>query len=79
MSQTKDGGPAFPSTWMETNGYGVQFPCILTGMTLRDWFAGQALVGLLSDPNVTAESGRLARVVYTMADAMLTARDTLNN
>lgn len=44
----KDGGPAFPQTMVDhprgltcgADGYGYG------GMTLRDWFAGQALVGL---------------------------------
>jgi len=43
------------------------------GMTLRDWFAGQALVGLLSRSDVP-----LAHAVpdnaYMIADAMLEAR-----
>nr|DAH75522.1 MAG TPA: hypothetical protein [Caudoviricetes sp.] len=42
MTQIKDGGPAFPSAGDEL--YNREF-----GMTLRDWFAGQALAGLLSD------------------------------
>jgi hypothetical protein len=43
------------------------------GMTLRDWFAGQALVGLLSRNDVP-----LAHIIpdnaYMIADAMLEAR-----
>lgn len=35
-----DGGPAFPNN--DAHG------CAYTGMTLRDWFAGQALPGLLA-------------------------------
>lgn len=47
-------------------------------MTLRDWFAGQALVGLYSgrfegrfDLKLIHED---ARVAYSVADAMLAAR-----
>jgi len=46
----------------------------IPGMTLRDWFAGQALAGLLSDPEI----GGIASTVeyaYKCADAMLKERD----
>ncbi|WP_162896137.1 hypothetical protein [Novosphingobium sp. THN1] len=44
-------------------------------MTLRDWFAGQALAGTLALPNVddTNHAG-LANFCYNMADAMLAER-----
>ncbi len=67
-----DGGPAFPETrWDNDKRKDIQWQ----GMTLRDWFAGQALAGLLSDHT---RSGRLvvyADVAYEMADAMLEARE----
>ena len=50
-----DGGPAFPETWPN------QAP--RPGMTLRDWFAGQAVAG-----------GVPAHRAYECADAMLAAR-----
>lgn len=76
----KDGGPAFPQPnqiidtasgkmearkWMEDSG-----------MTLRDWFAGQALAGLcaLDDWGHDACSKR-AVGAFEQADAMLKARD----
>ena len=66
MSATNYGGPAFPS-----NDDGIQND----GMTLRDWFAGKALVGLLSEPKATAETpDRYAKAAYIFADAMLKAR-----
>lgn len=62
--------PAFPNT----GNKGIKPD---PGMTLRDWFAGQAM------PVVTALLGRdvgtadmLARDAYTIADAMLAARET---
>lgn len=46
------------------------------GMTLRDWFAGQALMGLYSDSH-TFDMGmeEIAVTAYTMADTMIKARN----
>ena len=57
-----DGGPAFPGP------YGSD------GMSLRDWFAGQALAGLLSQEGVEASPETDAAWAYKVADAMLAAR-----
>lgn len=44
------------------------------GMTLRDWFAGQALAGLAASPmDMPAEAYGLT--AYAIADAMLAARE----
>lgn len=66
-----DGGPAFPLPVTEWNPGNA-------GMSLRDWFAGQALIGLLSNPNhqvgtVTFE--RIGQDAYKFAYAMIAARD----
>lgn len=46
MSETvKDGGQAFP----HLEARDPQFSYVAKGMTLRDWFAGQALVGMLTN------------------------------
>jgi hypothetical protein len=42
MNNIDDGGPAFPNL-----GYNAEE--IFNGMTLRDWFAGQALAGLCAN------------------------------
>lgn len=48
------------------------------GMTLRDWFAGQALVGLMQkDP--WADPMMLASYAFNAADAMLAARKETDN
>jgi hypothetical protein len=43
------------------------------GMTLRDWFAGQALAARAGNQDAPHA---LAAHVYTIADAMLKARNT---
>ena len=74
MSDTKieDGGPAFPcETYGLKNGKETTIPT--NGMTLRDWFAGQALAGLVQ--NGQYASGQIAQSAYSFADAMLSARN----
>jgi len=50
------------------------------GMTLRDWFAGQALSrGLAKNVYMDGEGIKsIAKAAYQMADEMLTARDKSN-
>jgi uncharacterized protein YodC (DUF2158 family) len=58
MSKIDDGGPAFPSDEYQT------------GMTLRDWFAGQALRARWGDGSaMTPEEA--AQMAYQLADAMI--------
>jgi len=45
-----------------------------TGMTLRDWFAGQALAGLMARPGDPGRYAECATVMYMIADAMLAER-----
>lgn len=77
MSEVKTGGPAFPPAVAITESgnafYGYD------GMSLRDWFAGQALAGYLAsfagceaDPAKHADA--LAKTCFTLADALLAAR-----
>lgn len=44
------------------------------GLTLRDYFAGQALVGRLAD-GTDRDYASVAEEAYMYADAMLRARD----
>ena len=41
---------------------------------LRDWFAGQTLVGLWAHPTIEGSPESLAGVAYAQADAMLAKR-----
>jgi hypothetical protein len=79
MNTPQDGGPAFPHH--ETTSTGEPFHDHL-GMTLRDWFAGQALAGWLASytesayhPAEQQTTLTLARHSYALADAMLEARE----
>lgn len=81
-----DGGPAFPHA---TEGeYSDPQTCThwrpYLGMTLRDYFAGQAMMaqdmtGLMSEAFEAGEqhlfSSTFAQACYKMADAMLEARN----
>lgn len=65
----QDGGPAFPrsdSTYAQAQ----------SGMTLRDWFAGQALQAI---PSIGCGSdlhfNEIAIEAYRLADAMLAERN----
>jgi hypothetical protein len=69
MSRT-DGGPAFPAEAPNGDRY--------SGMTLRDWFAGQALVGLLAEGG-DRTLDREAELAYECADAMLAAKEVTND
>ena len=67
LSDTKHGGFAFP----QSNPDVAYSDYIGGGMTLRDWFAGQALAGLAS----SSHPDRAATLAYQCADAMLKARE----
>ena len=75
-TSSNNGGPAFPQPnhlvdtdrgreeargWMQDSG-----------MSLRDWFAGQFLT--TAEIMGTADSNEIATACYKMADAMLAAR-----
>ncbi len=47
-NETKDGGPAFPVIERKEHVDGQAVCTEWPGMTLRDWFAGQALIGIIS-------------------------------
>lgn len=67
MSEKNDGGPAFPreSKWADY------------GMSLRQWYAGQALVGMLASAPVVDRSkvdkGKWAAIAFDWADEMIKA------
>jgi hypothetical protein len=55
--------------------YSSQISADTQGMSLRDWFAGQALSGFLAgDPQTEWKPTAVAACAYGMADAMIAAR-----
>ena len=89
---SNDGGPAFPTPALETIVQAqpdepVDFHTVATGiregMSLRDWFAGMAVTGIINDDGAkrkAAEQGvegpeAIAYFAYKLADAMLRARE----
>lgn len=63
-----EGGPAFPVAVKDD----VEFK----GMSLRDWFAGQALMGFMACRDGPSDRSVTARFCFEYADAMLAARKT---
>ena len=47
MSTENDGGPAFPQHGWSSDPEVLKRMSENGGMSLRDWFAGQALIGVL--------------------------------
>lgn len=79
-----DGGPAFPHI-VRHHSPDILEHITTDGMSLRDWFAGQALVGMLAGqwnvaPNafapqrLPANTSELVSNAYAVADAMLAER-----
>ena len=70
-----NGGPAFPRHALEIKLPDGSVVPKDPGMTLRDWFAGQALAGLVSYVVEGATFENVAEDAYKAADAMLRARE----
>lgn len=66
-----NGGPAFPGLYDE-NGNQLYAS---TGMTLRDYFAGQVMQGYLTRQTISPDFENTAGLAYIIADAMLKERD----
>ena len=64
-----DGGPAFPRP--VTPGYMEDGRA---GMSLRDWFAGMALLGMFTNTITLEDPETMTEHAYCYSDAMLEAR-----
>ena len=74
MKNKNDGGPAFP-TEVEYNREDMTNLYHEEGMSLRDYFAGQAMQSIIKYGSAYSEKNIIARYAYEYADAMLEARD----
>ena len=78
-----DGGPAFPTEYASQDSEGNRCVRRTEGMSLRDWFAGQALgVWQVTEDDIKAiragaapRHDLVAQFCWGLADAMLKARD----
>lgn len=64
----KDGGPAFPGDVWYSNKPSSN------GMTMRDWFAGQAMAGMCGNSEWDVTFEEMSTWGYNYADAMLAER-----
>lgn len=80
-----DGGPAFPQTNEQRYSdpvHGVIRPKDIygdapSGMSLRDYFAAWALIGILQVSDALDNPSKAAAWAYEQADEMLKARDAV--
>ena len=85
MEKKQDGGPAFPAStrpMQDEYGYGHQDGLSTWqygGMTLRDYFAANAMQGMLANQHQyrANDEHMFARDAYVVADAMLRAREAV--
>lgn len=87
MNTKQDGGPAFPIPPVGTGDPRDGMSSGSNGMSLRDWFAGQALPRAIDyaekhndkwetgDVEELMDSTDTAEMAYRYADAMLKARE----
>ena len=60
---------------MKAFPYNPQFNQEHNGMELRDYFAGQVIIGFLANPKTDYSSNLIAGLAYAMADEMIKVRE----
>ena len=82
MTKENNGGPALPFSMHPEHGFGPS-ASTCDGMSMRDWFAGQALAGLCAShahtnssgyPNNTDDIIQISIDSYKIAEGMLAER-----
>jgi hypothetical protein len=74
MNTPNDGGPAFPI--VATTGDPRDGVYCANGLSIRDWFAGMALQGLIRHPDAVGEAeDTIAAWAYAAADSMIQQRE----
>ena len=77
MDIKNHGGPTYPLPDWSAVEWPKDAPADFgTGMTLRDWFAGQALAGFAHRAFGLDSAEHYSRLAYQWADAMLAERTT---
>lgn len=73
MEKKETGGPAYPHTVLGDLGQTCE---VCEGMTLRDYFAAQALAGICAHSDSWGQTSisDVAGTAYEVADAMLKER-----
>jgi hypothetical protein len=69
-TEAKDGGQAFPNFAVNLSGLKHDQP----GMTLLDWFAGQALAGMIGKLSSEKDWNLVGVHCYNAADKMIAAK-----
>ena len=69
-----DGGPAFP----QSESWGTSRP-VPGGMTLRQYFAGQAMMGTLANPDLVDQPSHVAECSVEQADALIAELEKEND
>ena len=75
MSAYDDGGSAFPKAHTVADANHAHFKVGQQGMSLRDYFAAQAMNGIIAEANPSNATDWVAVESYAIADAMLSARE----
>ena len=79
MTTKATGGPAFPEIRIRSgDNYNPPTKLYYGGMTLRDYFAAKALMGMMASRNPSTPRFHPeddAKYVYAVADAMLAERN----
>lgn len=70
-----DGGPAYPRTEEYYDGSDIPAKIYYSGMTIRDYFAGQYLTTFQIHESHQNTARDVAIKCYTVADAMIKERD----
>lgn len=88
MNTINDGWPVYPFQGSQTDASDAFCGTYVAekGMSVRDFFAGQALAGMLADPNEAPKDGQplrewrdiTAAACYQLADAMIQQRSKNN-
>ena len=73
MGNSKHGGPAFPIPLQPGQSF-KEHGGEVDGMTLRDYFAAQAMTGIIAHPEKKGSASFFAENAYAIADAMLAER-----